>query len=145
MIRPGLPTGLNLDPGTYAVGIRVLVIEVSGFSASLLAETAGPGGLEIDLVRDAREAVVKVQNQFYEVIVIELPPLHLTSVELFRDLVAYDLEQAMRIVFLTKDLGDPATRKFLTEAGRPFLTQPVDPLELYDLVLRVGLPEEDAE
>jgi hypothetical protein len=82
-----------------------------------------------------------MKRRFYDTVVIELPTQQIPPDDLFRDIVAIDHEQAVRTIFLVNDLGETPIRRFLTEVGRPFLTQPCDPAELHDLVLRVGLQE----
>ena len=143
MIEPGLPVGLDFGLDAAGIPLRVLVVEPLGHNAAILQEIGTLTGLSVELVRAPHEAIRRLQDTAFDVIVIELPPPHVTAEELFRGIVALDLEQACKVVFLVNDLGDPATRKFLTDAGRPFLTQPVDPAELYDLVLRVGLEDRE--
>jgi DNA-binding response OmpR family regulator len=136
-----LPAGPDFGPEAQGVPLRVLVVEASGYSAGLLEEVSHLTGLVVELSRNPRAAVDRLQSEFYDAVVIDLPPPLMPPEELFRRIVAIDLEQAVRVVFLVNDLGDPETRKFLTDAGRPWLTQPVDPAELHELVLRVGLAE----
>jgi DNA-binding response OmpR family regulator len=143
-MEPGLPTGPNVGLETHGVAVRVLVIEGSGYTAGLLEEIAALTGLSVELTRDPRDGLRRLRGDWYDAVVVDLPAPHMTAEDLFRRIVAIDLDQARRVVFIANDLGEPATLKFLTDAGRPFLTQPVDPLELYDLILRVGLSEAEA-
>jgi DNA-binding response OmpR family regulator len=134
-----------MDVGLDATGIplRVLVVEPMGYCAAILKEIGALAGFSVDLVRDPRSAARLLQNDSYDVIVVDLPPPHMTATELFRSILAVDIGQACRVVFLVNDLGDSGTRKFLTDAGRPFLTLPADPTELYELVLRVALQDRE--
>lgn len=143
MTEPRLPTGPELGLEAIGAPFRVLVIEASAYSAGLLRETAVPAGLSVDVVRDPWEAVDRLGEGLYSVIVIDLPNPHVTGEELYERIAGLDVEQASHVIFLVNDLSDPATRRLLTAAGRPFLTQPVDPLQLYDLVVRVGLGEQE--
>lgn len=143
MMEPGLPAGMGFGLDTTGIPLRVLVIEPMGHNAAILQEIGALAGFSVDLVRDPRAAARLLQDDSYDVIVVDLPPPHMTATELFRSILAVDIGQACRVVFLVNDLGDPSTRKFLTDAGRPFLTLPVDPAELYELVLRVGLQERE--
>lgn len=118
--------------------VRALVIENAAQTAPLLAKLGASSGLLVDALRDPRAALERLRDQFYDVIVADLPLTQMEPEDFFRDIVAISLEQAGRIVFLASDLGDPLIRKFLTGAGRPFLTQPVQGGQLHDLVLRVG-------
>ena len=143
--EPGLPTGPDLGLEAYGVPLRVLVIEASAYTAGLLQDVGALTGLSVEVARDPRGAIRRLREESFDALVIELPTPHISAHDLFREIVAADLEQACRTVFLANDLGDTATRKFLTDVGRPFLTQPADPLELFDLVLRVGLGDEEEQ
>ena len=143
LMEPGLPTGPELGLEACGVPLRVLVIESSAYTAGLLQDVGALAGVSVEVARDPRGAVRLLRQEFFDAVVIELPTPHISAHALFREIVAASFEQACRTVFLANDLGDTATRKFLTDVGRPFLTQPADPLELFDLVLRVGLGDED--
>ncbi|UCC48980.1 MAG: hypothetical protein JSV41_02050 [Gemmatimonadota bacterium] len=144
MLRePGLPTGPDLGLEAYGIPLRVLVIEASAYTAGLLQDVGSPTGLSVEVARDPRGAVRRLRQEFFDAVVIDLPTPHITAQDLFSEIVAINLEQAARTVFLASDLGDTATRKFLTGVGRPFLTQPADPIELFDLVMRVGLGDQE--
>lgn len=140
-MEPRLPADLEFGLDTYGVELRVLFIETTGYSAGVFRDYVGQGGLQVELARNPGQALRQMKRQFYDTVVIELPTQQIPPDDLFRDIVAIDLEQAVRTIFLVNDLGETPIRRFLTEVGRPFLTQPVDPAELHDLVLRVGLQE----
>ncbi len=142
-MEPRLPAGMGFGLETTGIPLRILVIEPAGRSAAVLQEIGALTGITVQLNRDPRGAVGTLSQEHYDVIVVDLPPPHMTSAELFRSIVAVDIEQACRVVFLVNDLGDPSILKFLKDAGRPYLTAPVDPVELYDLVLRVGLQDRE--
>ncbi len=141
LMEPRVPADLEFGLEAYGVELRVLFLESSGYSAGVFREYVGRGGMEIELARNPRQALRQMKRRFYDTVVVELPTPQIPPDDLFRDIVAIDLEQAVRTIFLVNDLGETPIRTFLTEVGRPFLTQPVDPAELHDLVLRVGLQE----
>jgi DNA-binding response OmpR family regulator len=141
--EPGLPTGPDLGLEAYGIPLRVLVIEASAYTAGLLQDVGSLTGLSVEVARDPRGAVRRLRQEFFDAVVIDLPTPHISAQDLFREIVAINLEQAARTVFLASDLGDTPTRKFLTDVGRPFLTQPADPIELFDLVMRVGLGDQE--
>ena len=123
---------------TSGTPARVLVIEGSDYAGELLRAREEESGIEVVSARDPRHALKQLQNEFYDAVVVELPHPAMSAGELFRSVISFDLEQALRIVFIASDLSDPETRRFLTQAGRPFLTRPVDLEELHELVLRVA-------
>jgi response regulator RpfG family c-di-GMP phosphodiesterase len=140
-MEPRQPADLEFGLEAYALELRVLFVESTGCSAGQFRDYVGRGGLEIELARNPRQALRQLKRRFYDTVVIELPTLQILPEDMFREIVEIDPEQALRTVFLVNDLAETPIRRFLTEVGRPFLTQPVDPAELHDLVLRVGLQE----
>lgn len=133
------PGGSDVGLKTPGAPMRVLVVEGAEYAGGLLRESGDPSMLHIESARDPRQALRQLRNEFYHAVVVELPHPSMSAEDLFRSVVAFDVEQAVRIVFLANDLSDPATRRFLTDAGQPFLTRPVDANELQDMVLRVAL------
>ena len=141
MMEPGLPTGMGFELETAGIPLRVLVVESLNHTSSVLQEIGAVTGMTVESERDARVAVERLRDEQFDVIIIHLPPPQMKPAELFRDIVAIDVEKAFRIIFLVNDLSDSDTRKLLTDAGRPFLTRPVASTALYDLVVRVGLED----
>lgn len=117
---------------------RVLVVERTDYLTRLLEDGGTRPRLTVHMALNARHALNRLASGFYDAIVVHLP-LARTSAEEFYRVIAYvDRKQADRLVFVTADLSDPATRKFLREARRPFLTNPVEASDLCQLVLRVA-------
>lgn len=139
MIRD-VPPGYSLDLQGTADGaaLRILVVEGNGHTWGLLQDTIARGGIIVDLAREPRAALASVRERPYDVILIDLATPGVTDRELFDQIEAVDLEQSQRVVFLVHDLSDPSTRRFLTEARRPYLTHPADAADLCDLVFRIG-------
>lgn len=143
MIDPRLPTGPDLGLEPQGLPLRVLVLESSSRSGAILQELSASAGFTVECARHPDDVLSRLRADFFDVIVIELPSSLLTPDDLYGRIADISADQAYRIVFLANDLSDPETRRFLTAAGRPFLTSPVDPGELNDLVLRIGLGESD--
>lgn len=142
MREPDVPVGLDFGLDRQELPLRVLVLESRPNQAAPVREMGVQAGIQVEFSRYPNEALEKLDRETYDVLLIDLPLLDMSPEELYRQLVAGHPEQLAHTVFLTSDLRDPATRKFLTEAGRPFLTQPVEPHELFDLVMRVGHEED---
>ena len=143
MIDPRLPTGLDLGQEAQGLPLRVLVLESRSRSGGILQELSSTAGFSVECPRHPDDALLRLRSESFDVIVIELPSPLLAPDELYRRIVTSSPDQARRTVFLANDLSDPDTRRFLTVVGRPFLTSPVNPDELYDLVVRTGLSERE--
>ena len=141
MTEPRLPPSLELGLDALGSPLRVLVIGSSNYTPDMIKEVGEAGGLGVDVARDPRDAIQRMQDQFYDVVVVDLPNPQMTAEGLYTYIGEVNPEQAERVVFFANDLNDPSTLRFLTEAKRPFLTQPVDPHQVYDLMMRVGLAD----
>ena len=141
MKEPRLPTGLELGLGDLGHPLRVLVIGSSNYTPDMITEVGEAGGLGVDVARDPRDAIQRLQDRFYDVVVVDLPNPQMTAEGLYTYISEANPQQAERVVFLANDLNDPSTLRFLTAAKRPFLTQPVDPHQVYDLMMRIGLSD----
>jgi DNA-binding response OmpR family regulator len=130
--------GLDLAGDGNGTPLRLLVLESNGQTGGLVRQAAARTGIAVDLAREPRMALRRLREGFYDVILIDLPAPGIPDRELFTEISAIDGAHAHKVVFLVNDLGDARTRRFLTDVGRPFLTQPADPGELSELVLRVG-------
>lgn len=131
-------TGFDLAGNGNSTALRVLVLESNGHTGGLVRQAAAHTGIAVDLAREPRMALRRLREAFYDVILIDLPTPGIRDHELFSEISAIDGAHAHRVVFLVNDLGDARTRRFLTDAGRPFLTQHADPAQLSELVARVG-------
>lgn len=139
MNRHGPPTaGFDFAGNGSGTPLRVLVLESNGRTGGLVREAAARTGIAVDLAREPRMALRRLREALYDVILIDLPTPGFRGHDLFTEISAIDHAHAHRVVFLVHDLGDAGTRRFLTEVGRPFLTQPAEPAELSELVARVG-------
>jgi len=141
MTEPRRPTALELGLGEYGNPLRVLVIGSSNYTPDMIKEVGEAGGLGVEVARDPRDAIQRMQDEFYDVVVVDLPNPQMTAEGLYTYISEANPDQAGRVVFLANDLNDPSTLRFLTEAKRPFLTQPVDPHQVYDLMMRIGLSD----
>ncbi len=117
---------------------RVLVVERAEHLTHLLEDVPTEPLLIVHMALNARQALRRLASGFYDAVVVHLPLAQTTAAELYRVIAWVDRKQADRLVFVAPDLSDPATRKFLSEARRPFLTKPVEAYDLYQLVLRVA-------
>jgi two-component system, NtrC family, sensor kinase len=81
-------------------------------------------GCHADAVGDANSALALLATRTYGSIFLDL---HLSDVggeSLFAELVERDPDHAGRVIFATGDLESPPMRRFLQNAGRPFVGKP---------------------
>ncbi len=139
MTGPYRPTTSDLGPHTKSPALRVLVLEAGLFGSGSLQRACVSAGLSVDWARDAQGLIRRLRSAYYHAILVGLPLPGVDLADLQGAIGALDPELADRLVYIAHDLGDPAARRFLTDAGRPFLTRPVTAEAIHDLVLRVGV------
>ena len=96
---------------------------------SILVKQFEPRRFNVDQAGDGEEASRKLQTLEYDCILLDLRMYGriMTELPLFAD----------SIIFITGDIANPATKKFLTEVGNPALSKPFDFRELEQLVLSI--------
>ncbi len=137
MTRPHPPTEPGRGPENEGPALNVIVLEAGFYGSGSLRQACAGAGLTVEWAGDARALIRRLRAASYHAIVISLPVPGVEPTELYREIVALDPELTDRLVFIAHDLGDPATRNFLAEAARPFLTRPVTAEAIRDLVLRM--------
>ncbi|MEP7064729.1 MAG: ATP-binding protein [Gemmatimonadota bacterium] len=81
-------------------------------------------GCFADAVGDANSALALLATRTYGSIFLDLHLSELAGETLFAELVKRDPDHAGRVVFATGDLESPPVRRFLQDAGRPFVGKP---------------------
>jgi len=81
-------------------------------------------GCFADAVGDANSALALLATRTYGSIFLDLHLSDLAGESFFAELVERDPDHAGRVVFATGDLESPPVRRFLQDAGRPFVGKP---------------------
>lgn len=120
------PSGLRVlliddDPAVVDVVLRSLEL-----ANSVEAATSGAEGLRLAL------------EGAYDLLICDLRMPDLDGLELFVRLVAARPELAARVLFISGDTNSAATRGRLAATGRPLLTKPFRPEELYAAIAALG-------
>jgi two-component system NtrC family sensor kinase len=81
-------------------------------------------GCLADAVGDANSALALLATRTYGSIFLDLHLSGVAGESLFAELVERDPDHAGRVIFATGDLESPPVRRFLQDAGRPFVGKP---------------------
>ena len=87
-------------------------------------------GHSIDLASSAQEAWEMIQNQLYDVLLLDLKMPGSSGQDLFGLIKQSHPELARSVVFVTGDTVRPEVRDFLAKTGNPVLTKPFNKNEL---------------
>lgn len=107
-------------------GLRVLVVDDEAFLLECLADALGAWGHVPLPCTLAAEAIQKLQEESFDLIVCDIRMPGLSGMQLFDWLLANQPGYAKRILFTTGDSFDPDTRSFLERHQLPHLSKPFD-------------------
>ncbi|MGH7325954.1 MAG: response regulator [Candidatus Rokuibacteriota bacterium] len=108
----------------------VLVVDDDRRLADIVAQVLKSEGYAVDTAPDGMEALARLAQRQYDVIVTDLRMPKLDGAGLYRELGRRHPALRNRVIFITGDGSNPDTRRFLAEVGAPALHKPFDMDEL---------------
>jgi len=115
---------------------HLLVVDDEPMILDLLLDILGEAGHHMDSAANGAEACRKVAARQYDVVITDVRMPQMSGTELYRKILALRPEMKGRIVFMSGDLIDEETARFLEETGAPAVAKPVEIAELLDTVSR---------
>jgi len=125
------------EADTFALeaGKRILVVDDEQAIVELLAEILQHMGHIADIAKDGNEAMKKLETETYDLIIADLRmPSGFTGERLHKFIELKDPELAQRIIFITGDVINPETRRFLQSTGNLYLEKPFPPESLQEAI-----------
>jgi DNA-binding response OmpR family regulator len=103
------------------VGAVVLVVEDEAALGAAVAEALGDAGFSVDRASDGIEALERLKERAYDLIVCDLKMPRLDGTAFYRQL---DAAMARRVLFVTGDVAGTEAERFLEETGCRWLAKP---------------------
>jgi CheY-like chemotaxis protein len=113
---------------------RVFVIDDDSDIRIVLGKTLAGAGYEVVTAESGRDAMSVLAREDFEVILSDVRMPELDGPSLFGFLEKHLPAAKARVIFVTGDLSNPETMRFLNESGRPYLPKPVNLAQLLALV-----------
>ena len=111
--------------GAPEAGKRVMVVDDEPAILDLLTELLQQMGHVTDVATDGNEAMNKLDRGDYDLVIVDLRmPCGLSGDRLHKFVKIKDPDLAERIIFITGDVANPETRKFLQNTSNPYLEKP---------------------
>jgi signal transduction histidine kinase len=107
-----------------AVGAVVLVVEDEVALGTAVAEALGDAGFVVDRASDGIEALERLKERRYDLIVCDLKMPRLDGTAFYRQLETIDAAMARRVLFVTGDVAGTDAERFLEETGCRWLAKP---------------------
>lgn len=116
---------------------HLLVVDDEPMILDLLIDILGEAGHRVDSAASGAEACRKVAVRGYDLVISDVRMPQMSGTEMYRKVLALRPEMKGRIVFMSGDLIDEGTARFLEETGAPAVAKPVEIAELLETVARI--------
>lgn len=115
----------------------ILIVDDEADVAEMLAEMLAATGHRIDIVASGNEALARLSERDYDVILSDLKMPDLDGPSLYRCLQHSHPHLLDRIIFVSGDTFRKGADEFLAQTGRPLLEKPFIPSEVIQAVNQV--------
>ncbi len=105
-------------------GSAVLVVEDEAALGAAVAESLQDAGFVVDRASDGFEALERVRQQHFDLIICDLKMPRVGGMQFYRELEASKPEMTRRIMFVTGDVAGTEAERFLEETGTRWLAKP---------------------
>jgi two-component system cell cycle sensor histidine kinase/response regulator CckA len=111
-------------PATLGSSASVLVVEDEAALGAAVSEALADAGFDVRLARDGVEALERVKERPYDLIVCDLKMPRLDGSAFYRRLEQEHAPMARRVLFVTGDVAGTDAERFLEETGCRWLPKP---------------------
>jgi two-component system NtrC family sensor kinase len=115
-------------------GASVLLVEDERALATAVVEALTEAGLRVDHAGDGEEALARVRQNRYDVVICDLKMPRVDGITLYRAIATASPTLARRVIFVTGAVAGPDAERFLEESGCRWLSKP---FRLADLLRNV--------
>ena len=124
-LKPVLPRPPERASSPNAgVGAVVLVVEDEVALGAAVAEALADAGFSVDRASDGIEALERLKERPYDLIVCDLKMPRLDGTAFYRQLETIDPAMARRVLFVTGDVAGTDAERFLEDTGCRWLAKP---------------------
>jgi signal transduction histidine kinase/BarA-like signal transduction histidine kinase len=106
------------------IGSTVLVVEDELALAAAVSEALTDAGFIVDRAGDGQEALRRVNQTAYDLIVCDLKMPKVDGIRFYQTLVNTHPDVARRVIFVTGDVAGTEAERFLQESGCRWLAKP---------------------
>ena len=111
-------------PAATLEGVRVRLVEDEKALATAMSEALAHAGLVVDMAGDGEEALARVRQGQYDVVVCDLKMPRASGMMLYRAMAAVAPALARRVIFVTGDVAATEAERFLADSGCRWLVKP---------------------
>lgn len=115
---------------------RLLIVEDESDILTVMLQTLQEQEYQVDALSDGYAALACLTQIPYDLILCDIRMAGLNGLDLHRQIREVQPDMAQRFMFITGDVVSPTTRRFLNDAGTPYLDKPFKPEDLIQKVQR---------
>ena len=104
--------------------MRILVVDDEPLIAECLSRTLGDEGHLVELAKTGNELIENRDLTRYDIIILDVKMPGIDGMELFDYIKQLSGDVSSRVMFITGDISNPATREFITSTGNPMIAKP---------------------
>jgi DNA-binding response OmpR family regulator len=113
------------EVGNSGVGPKkILIVEDEQGISQVCRRFLSSEGFEVDIADNGSAAQGLLPEKDYDLCLLDIRTPIMDGKELYQFIIGEHPELADRVIFMTGDVVDEYTRRFLELAGRPFLYKP---------------------
>lgn len=117
------------------LGKKVMLVDDEPDIIDLLTHFLKQMGFIVDVAEDGNSALEKIGKNHYDLIISDLKmPYGFTGDKLHKFIKYKDPDLAQRMIFMTGDMINHETQKFLASTGNPYLEKPFLPESLMKII-----------
>jgi len=131
MSTPGSPPPAS--PGRA----RILLVDDDPLITDLVVDMLTMEGYEVETAADGMEALERLREQRFDLIVTDLHMPKLDGAAFYRELRERQVHPLRKIIFLSGTTGGSPEHQAVMESGAPMLLKPFNVADLIDLVRSV--------
>jgi CheY-like chemotaxis protein len=109
---------------TEGRGKKVLVVDDEESILQMVRETLAQNGFEVDIARDGETALHQLEQKPYDLALCDWKMPGINGRQVYERVAATNPALAERIIFITGDVVNDTTQKFLAERKKVCLSKP---------------------
>jgi two-component system NtrC family sensor kinase len=124
LAESGEPQVAGIARGRNGAGKKVLVIDDEDSILQMVRETLGQNGFQVDVARDGESALRRFSQNEYDLVLCDWKMPGLNGQQVYERLCAVNPGLSERMIFITGDVINDKTQKFLQDRRKLCLSKP---------------------
>jgi PAS domain S-box-containing protein len=130
----GDPEARSVSAPKIRPGSRILVVDDEPVVLQLFVNLFEGRGYKVDTAVNGKDAYESIGRKSHDLVITDLRMPEMDGIELYRKLLERRPELKGRVIFITGDIVDKDTARFVADADVPTLSKPIEITEVVKIV-----------